>query len=126
MLYFVLLLLNSNLTSGIKVDYFTLSDKEYTPVTSSKVLHTTFSNRKFSDYEYINIELLTPGYVRDTKLIPRRRFSTYSGELTYVNSANVQFWCNVAFASDTTYYVQGSSNLPSNAVICITGQKALM
>ena len=118
--------INSNLTLGIKVAYFTLSDGEYTQVTSSKVEHATLYNRKFSDYEFLNFELIVNNLIRDTKTMPRRRFNTYSAELAFVDSAKTQCWANVAFVSDTSYYVQGSSNLPNNAVICITGMKALM
>ena len=118
--------LNSNLTSGIKVDYFTLSNGEYTPVTTSKVTHTTLYGRKFSDYEYLNFELIVGNLIRASFSLPRRRFSTYSVELTYVDSTKTQFWVNVAFASDTSYYIQGSSNIASKTYVCITGMKALM
>ena len=103
-----------------------MSASEYTQITSTKKEHTTLYERKFSDYEYINFELIVGGLIRETHTIPRRRFSTYSVELAYVNSANTQFWCNVAFSTDTSYYVQGSSNLGNNAYVCITGLKALM
>ena len=95
-------------------------------MTSSKVKHTTLYGRKFSDYEYINIEFIVGGYIRETHSIPRKRFGTYSAELAFVNSAKTQYWANVAFATDTSYYVQGSSNLGTDAFICITGLKALM
>lgn len=118
--------INNHLTSGIKVDYFTLSASEYTPVTTTKTEHTTLYNRKFSDYEYLNFELIVNTLIRASFSLPRRRFGTYSVELTYVDSTKTQYWVNVAFASDTSYYVQGSSNIGTKAYVCITGMKALV
>ena len=118
--------LNSNLSNGVKVDYFTLSIGEYTKVTTSKVTHTTLASRKFSDYEYLNFELIVGNLIRASFSLPRRRFGTYSAELTYVDSTKTQYWVNVAWASDTSYIVQGSSNIPSNAYVCITGMVALL
>lgn len=118
--------INSNLSNGIKVDYFTLSNGEYTKVTTSKATHTTLANRKFSDYEYLNFELIVGNLVRETHTVPRRRFGSYSIELAYVDSNKTQYWVNVAWASDTSYVVQGSSNIGSNAYVCITGLKAVM
>lgn len=115
--------LSDSLTSGIKVDYFTLG---YTKVTTSKSTHTTTSSRKFSDYEFLNFELLVGNTVRATYSIPRQRFNTYSVELTYVDSGKVQYWTNVAFASDTSYIITASSNIPSTAYVCIAGMVALL
>lgn len=90
------------------------------------MVRTTLYNRKFSDYEYLNFELIVGNLIRASFSLPRRRFSTYSVELTYVDSTKTQYWVNVAFASDTSYYVQGSSNIPSTACVCITGMVALL
>lgn len=116
----------NKMTSGLKVDYFTLANGEYTRATSTKTTWTTHSSRKFSDYEYLNFELIVGQLVRATLIVPRRRFSTYSIELTYVDSTNTQFWVNVAFVTDTSYAIYSSSNIPSTAYVCITGLKSIL
>ena len=70
--------------------------------------------------------LINDNSVRDTKIIPVNRFITqkYTAELIYVDSANVQRWVTVIYASDTSYYVQGSSNIVTNTKVHITGMKA--
>lgn len=131
--------INSNLTKGLVVDYEYLSysdvdnNQEGTLVTTTKISYSTQidpitnAHRKFSSYQYLCFELLINGNsVRDTKLIPRIRFTdqAYAVELIYVDSANVQRWINVIFNDDTSFYMVGSDNIVTNTRVAITGLKA--
>ena len=96
-------------------------------VTTTKTLNTTLLSRKFSDYQYLCFELLVNDTsVRDTIIVPVNRFvaHNYTIELSYVDSANTQRWVDVFYASDTTFYLVGSSNIVSNTKVHITGMLA--
>lgn len=130
--------INSNLSEGLIVDYEYLSyssdeDAIGTTVTTAKILSSTQIDpitkvrRKFSSYQYLNFELLVNNKtVRDTKLVPRNRFTdhSYIVILSYVDSANVQRWVEVTFNDDTSFYMIGSSNIADNTNVVITGLKA--
>ena len=139
MLYFVLLPLNSNLINGLTLGYYYLSHSEEGHigelVTTTKRLCPTMNNeftqtqRKFSDYDYLCFELLiNSNTVRASIVVPRTRFAEqkYNIELTYVDSSNVQRWISVEYNDDTSFYMQGSSNIVADTRVQISGMKAYL
>ena len=129
--------LNNNLETGLPVTYYYLSNGEEGHcgdiVTTTKRLCSTMIvngvNRKFSDYDYLCFELLiNSNSVRASIVIPRTRFTNhkYSVELTYVDSTNTQRWVNVAYNSDTSFYLQGSSNILADTRVQISGMMAML
>ena len=63
------------------------------------------------------------GLVRATQIIPTSLFkSGYKAALTYVNSANTQFWAEVTYVDDTHIKLDSSSNsVSSNKRIRVYG-----
>ena len=96
-------------------------------VTTTKTLYSTLNGQKFSDYGYLCFELLINGNtVRVSMTVVANRFYNqgYTVELFYVDSANVQRWVDIMYASDTSFYMIGSSNIiANNTRVHITGSK---
>lgn len=128
--------INDELSGGLPVTYYYLSHSMEghagAYVTTTKTQYSTLVvngiNRKFSDYDYLCFELLiNSNTVRASIVIPRTRFTNhkYNIELTYVDSTNTQRWVSVEYISDTSYYMQGSSNISSDTRVQISGMIAL-
>ena len=86
--------------------------------TGNKTNHTTYLNRKISDYYVLFIIALRNGIYRTSFIIPVTVFQTGAEvDLTEVDSANTQRWYGVRYVNDTTISIQCSSNAEGSMIM---------
>ncbi len=77
---------------------------------TTKATVNTFGSRAFSDYSLIGIVCYDTNYNRAFQLIPVDLFKARTCSLTWVNSANQQFWVEVGYSSETSFTTQTSQS----------------
>lgn len=95
-------------------EYFTLSPNDPNLIAGSERTFSTFNGRKFTDYSTYIFILFFNDSIRTTIEVTQGLFATtshFTVSLSTVDSANVQCWAEVNWASDTSYKVNASSNL---------------
>ena len=95
-------------------EYFTLSPTDLNLTPGSERIFSTYNGRKFTDYTTYIFILFFDNSIRTTIEVTKGLFATtshFTVLLSTVDSANVQYWAEVNWASDTSYKVNASSNL---------------
>lgn len=92
------------------MDFFTLINAE--AVTSTATQKTLYSDRKFSDYSML-VFVAIDNQIRSSITFPSSMFSTLGNpaSLTWVDSANTQYWIEVTYVSDTKISVKCKSGV---------------
>lgn len=77
---------------------------------TTKATVNTFGNRAFSDYSLIGVVCYDASYNRAFQLFPVDIFKARTCSLTWVNSANQQFWVEVGYSTETSFTTQTSQS----------------
>lgn len=112
--------LNKNLNDS-KVTYFTLHSTSL--ATTTKTTSATHLERKFSDYNLINVTLYVGGYYRVGMVLPSSHFQANPITLSYVDGNNVQRGVDISYVSDTSYALKCGDNFSSSPHVNILGLK---
>ena len=112
-----------SISSALKnINWYTLLDYESAATTAADV--TLENASKFSDYSILTAQIIDNnlGYFRAFACIPVDLFKSHPLSISFVNSANQQFWIELTYKSDTVVQVQSSASANTYKV-CLQGIK---